>query len=232
MNFLELCRQVEIESGTVDVSKLMTTVANPTSRRLKVIGWVQEAWTMIQTSRLDWRFLRREYGAILEVGNGRYTGKDLSISRFAAWYRDQPCYQPHSLYDRTIGATDTTELREISWTAWRERHRRGLEGPGRPQVYAISPEEKLCLGPVPDKAYQIEGEYYRAPQLLNADGDIPEVPVNHHLAIVWRALMLLGDHDEAGTTIARSTAKYFEAIEKLQRDQVDRPRIGCAAPIA
>ena len=236
MNFLELCRRVEIESGTVDGAALMTTVAGPTSRRRKMIGWTQAAWEMIQGARSDWRFMRREYDAILGAGIASYTGADLSVSRFGSWYRDQPRanppYRPHSIYDRDIGVSDTSPIQEISWTQWRDIFGRGAQTAGRPLYYAISPDEKLCLGPVPDKGYAIQGEYYRLYQSLTADTDIPEMPALHHLTIVWRALMLLGNHDEAPVTINTATANYVACLEKLERDQVDRPKIGTGAAIA
>ena len=232
MNFLELCRQVEIQSGTVDVSKLMTTVVDPTSRRLKVIGWVATAWTLIQNARMDWRFMRREYSATLGANIATYTGSDLSVARFSAWYRDQRDYRAHTIYDPTIGRSDTSELREISWNAWRSTYGRGVQTPERPVYYAISPDERICFGPTPDRGYQIEGEYYRQAQLLAADSDVPELPGQFHLIIVWRALMLLAAHDEAREQLGTASATYAEMLEKLEGSQLDRPKIAVGPPIA
>jgi len=232
MNFKEICQRVEIESGTVDVSALLSTVVGQTSRKLKVVGWVQAAWQIVQGARTDWRFMRREYGQILQAGKGSYTGADLSVPRFSMWLRDQRDYRPHSIYDPDIGATDLTPLSEISWNRWRDEFGRGAQTAGRPQVYAISPDDRICLGPVPDKAYRLEGEYLREFQSLAADSDVPEIPATHHLVIVWRALMLLADHDEADKALSSATAKFITAMEKLERDQVDRPRIGRGPPIA
>jgi hypothetical protein len=232
MNFLDLCRQLELESGTVDPGKLIGSVTGTASRRTKIVGWVQAAWTIVQGARGDWRFMRRDYAGTLTIGTARYAGADLGIARFAGWLRDRPGYRPHAIHDPAKGPADLTELSEIGWEEWRAAFGRGAAPVGRPAVYAIAPDERICLGPVPDRAYAIDGEYRRGLQTLAANEDVPEMPAEHHLAILWRALMLLGEHDEAPATVNAATIRFIAAMEKLERDQTDRPVLGRARAIA
>jgi hypothetical protein len=106
---------------------------------------------------------------------------------------------------------------------------RGVQTQGRPVHYSISKAGEFCLGPVPDDAYVVRGEYRKAPQILAANGDIPEMPARFHEVIAHYGLMLLAEHDEGNLHIAVAMRRYRELMDDLERDQLPTLEIGAGA---
>lgn len=206
--FIEIVNAVERESGTVSGGLKTADVTAPaTDRQNKIVNWVNTAWELIQSSRNDWEFLVGEFQKTLTIGKRRYTPAELTMTRFSNWLTDADGYMPLSIYETALGTANENELRLIDFVHWREAYDRGATQQTRPTCYAISRSRELCFGDTPDKAYTIRGEYRKTPQVLAVNSDVPDCPVEYHQVIIWRALMLLGDHDEAPITIAAAQAK-------------------------
>lgn len=230
--FLELCRDVARESGTLAGGVTLPSVVNATGRADKVVSWTNKAWQKIQTDRRDWRWMQRQFASALAIGVARYTPASFGVdARFGAWATDQRCFRPFTIYDVSIGRADETEIREIEWETWLYRYDRGAHDADRPAEYAISPLNEVCLGVTPDKAYAIRGGYKASPQVLALNTDVPEMPAEYHGAIVWRALRLLALSDEAQFSLQGSIAEYAEDMRKLERDQLP-PTMILGSPLA
>lgn len=233
MNFLALCRAVARESGTLAGGGFsLSTVTNPTNARIqKIVGWVGTAWENIQIERKDWLWMRRDFAHAIVPGIGKYSGAMLDIARLGAWSQDRVgdagCYyQPFTLYDPATGKADEGALLQIGYDEWRERYLRGVHDATRPTEYALSPARELCLGAYPDKAYMLAGEYRVSPQVLVVDTDVPEMPEEYHGAIVWEALRLMANADEAPTSIATASGEYAAARGRMVRDQLPEVTLG------
>lgn len=218
--YLDLCREVARESGTLAGGTTLSTLAGATGRAARIAGWVRDAWTNIQNERTDWRWMRRDYDAATVAQQMVYTAADLGIARLAALLTDRPDYRPHSLWDPVRGVADESTLGQISYETWRARYWRGWHDATRPTEYALSPAGDLCLGAKPDKVYPLRGEYRLAPQTLTLDGDVPEMPAEHHRIIVDEALRLMGVSDEGVTLIQTATAEVRTRRFALVRDQL------------
>ena len=140
-------------------------------------------------------------------------------------------YKPHTIYLKATGVSDEGALREISWQRWRTSYGRGSQTNNYPAEYAISPAGEFSLGPIPDDIYTVQGEYRQSAVVLAADGDIPGAPAAFHGIIVWRALMMLAEFDEAVEQRAAAVIKYAALLEDLQRDQLPVISLG-GPPIA
>lgn len=231
--FLELCQKTASESGTI-AGTLPAAVASQSGRLLKIVNWTAAAWVSVQNLHNAWRFMRAEYTGTITQGTSRYTAASFSLTDHAAWLRDIESeaenYLPHSLYLTATGVSDEGAIAEISWQKWRERYGRGTQDQNRPIEYAISPALEFCLGPVPDAAYTLKGEYRKTAEVLALDADVPDCPARFHDIIVWRAVMLLAEHDEAPLAVAaQCRLKYLEILESLQRDQLPMIELGGAA---
>lgn len=220
--FLELCQMVARESGTIS-GNLPSSVVNQTGRLAKVVHWTADAWRQLQLRRNAWLFMRGEFDGTTTAGAARYTGASFSIDRFGNWITEaesMTCYRQ--------GALDEGEwpLRQIDWQTWRRTYDRGVQQQNRPLHYAISPKGELCLGPVPDGAYVVRGEYRKRPQVLAENGDVPDMPARFHDAIAWYALLLLSEHDEAQFHVATAMRRYRTILDDLERDQLPQIVIG------
>ena len=230
--FLELAQDVARESGTISGTK-PTAVASQTGRELKIVEWTKQAWVTLQNLHADWRWMQKTFSGDTASSAGQYTPASWSITDLRDWLRDNRVtgYQPHTIFLTATGVSDEGALREISWQQWRTRWGRGSQTNNYPSEYAISPAGEFSLGPIPDDIYTVQGEYRQAAVRMTDDGDIPGMPAAFHEIIVWRALMMLAEFDEAVEQRAAAVIKYNELLEDLERDQLPVVSLG-GLPIA
>lgn len=219
--FLELCQAVARESGTFQRTAPLST-ANQSGRELKVINWTRSAWLQIQNDRPDWHFLIREFQGSVPADTARIGPGALGIVDFAGWM--PPAYPLHS-WPASGGMA--LRLSPLNFIDWRTRFAIGEQRPGPPQFYALSTDNELCLGPVPDQAYTVSGFYRRRPQVLVNDDDVPIVPERFHDVIVWKALLMLDKHDEAvnHVRLQRAMVEYTQLYYAMVRELVDSPKL-------
>lgn len=225
--FLQLVNDVERESGTVNQAAMLSTVVGATGRQKKMVEWTRQAWEMIQRER-QWHFRRKAFSHALTIGQMVYTSTNLTIADFDGWVPATRRFQPFSLYDPAIGRVDEGVLRVIDYRTWLSMYDRGVPQQQRPTLAALTWSREVAVGAPPDKAYVLRGWYQRAIQRLgyNVDGsvmsspdaDVPYLPADYHQAIVWKALMLLGEDDEAGFEVA-SSRSTFAAIHSAMLGQ-------------
>ncbi len=218
--FLQLAQRTAKKSRTVGNGQ-PTTVLNQVGRLGDVVNCVSEAWTLIQNQRNGWRFMVRELGGgagvTLLAGTSAFTPAALGITDHAAW-------DPASLMTLRI-ASDSSEpgpLPFMHWNDWRERYEVQAVNAARPQHWTVRPyDEALMVGPTPDIAYLLRGPYQRTVQTLAANADVPLMPDRFHDIIMWRALQLLAEMDEAPPNyIGDVNRNYREALFALERDML------------
>jgi hypothetical protein len=217
---------VERESGTVNRARRLTDVTNPpTDRQEKIVHWVSDAWYMIQTGRNDWSFLFADVATVLVPGQRAYAPAAMGIADLDHWVTDRTDYLPWTVEDVPQGFGPQA-LRQIPYDTYRQRYDRGTPQLQAPTEYAIGRDGAFHVGSAPDRAYALRGEYRRLPQRLALNGDVPIAPQQFHDAIAWRALILLGEHDEAPVLIATARAKFqplFNALVQRCTPPVEIP---------
>lgn len=218
MNFLEICRKVANQSGTIAGLPSFTTTAGATGRVSQLVEWVQDAWIDIQNERADWLFMRNDFLAPLTVGKRVYTPVELGITDFGRFIVDGDS-RTMSLFDPEIGEKDEHEIRQVSWFIHREQYGRGFHDANRPSEWTTTPKGELAVGPKPDKAYMLRGEYRRAPQKLKLDADVPIMPEQFHGLIVGEAIRLMARSDENFAQIGERSDNYVRLRRPLVRDQ-------------
>lgn len=216
-DFLTLCNEVARESGTVTTrpGATITDVATAIGRQAKIVGWVRMAWVMIQTARAEpWPWMVGEFSKSAVIVQSRYVGGagGFALPRFSRFMVDRmnadESHLPYSLFDPAIGVADEQPINMCDLGYWKQTYGRGVQINSRPIEYAIDRNGDLLLGRAPDKAYTIKGEYVKAPQRLAANGDIPEIPEAYEDMILYRALELLGEHDESPNQIATARREW------------------------
>ena len=222
MTFLELCRRVGSRSGTVSSGQPLATTAGASGRWAKIVGYTADAWSDIQTARRDWLFMQGEFSGPIAAGQPRYSYGAFGIARFAGWVRDRPSLAAMSLRETALGLADDAALTELPHDDWRELFGRGAQRPGRPVYWAVSPSGELLLGPVPDRAFTLTGGYRKAPQLLELDDDVPDLPAHFADVIAAKALLLLAEHDQRPGDIIVSRSAYANKFSQLVTDQTGR----------
>lgn len=220
--FLQLTQRASRESGTVSGDNQPSSVTNQTLRLKKIVEWVAQAWTDIQGLHTTWRWMEGEFSGSASAGTARYTAAAWNITRFGSWITRA---ESVTIYDPDIGVADESAMRMIGWDTWRQTYGRGEQTGAKPNEFAISPAGELCLGPIPDKTYTINGLYQKSAQTLSANTDTPECPADFHDAIVWKALMYLAEHDEGGFQAVTAQNRYADRIDALERSQLPPMRL-------
>lgn len=200
-----------------------STVTDQTGRLRKLVDWVITSWNDIQIMHDDWRWMRTTYSGAVTQGTSKYTAASFSLTRFTKWVKD-----PYSvtLYATASGVADEGDILFIPWDRWRLLYDRGTQTQNRPVHWSISPADEFCLGPVPDAAYMVRGEYIKGPQTLAANSDIPELPTRFHLIIVWHALIMMARFDEGVFQAGYAAQQFQQMMRALSRDQRPAPRAG------
>ena len=218
--FLQLVQDLARQSGTLAGGTTLSSVVGVSGRAEKLVNWIKRAWEDIQNQRADWLWTQDRFDDVLLVDTTRYTAASLNIDRHRAWAIDTADWQPLTIYDPDIGQADEGPLTFVPYTVWRTKYDRGTHDAGRPVEYTVSPAGELCVGPKPDKAYPILGEYLKSPQTLAANGDTPECPEHLHQIIVWRALMMMAGGDESPVTLQFAKPEYDRLFGILCAEQL------------
>lgn len=213
--FLDLCGDVARESGGVAAAP--TAVTGQTGRQNKIVEWVGAAWEDIQQAHADWLFRRAAFSGTLASGTKRYTGAALGIADLADWVTDYSGHEAVSIYP--VGSqSKESALGHVSYERWRRSYDFGTHDNAKPTVYAISPANELCVGATPDASYTIRGEYWKTPQVLTANADVPIMPERFHPAILWKAIMLMSQHDSAWDAYNAAELRYEAIRRNMERD--------------
>ncbi|WP_375188406.1 hypothetical protein [Sphingobium yanoikuyae] len=220
MDFLALFKAAASDSGIVAGFNNVATLAGVSGRPAQLAGWVRDAWIDIQNERNDWTWMRRRFGPVaLTPSVNLYLAAELGVTRLGQWLGDRPGYRTFTVYDPDRGPASETDMEQISYDRWIERWGRGAHDSQMPREWAISPARELLLGPTPDKAYLLKGEYRASAQILSADADTPEMPEEYHRVIIPRAIRLAASSDEAWQPLIDKTNQYSELRNALVRDQ-------------
>lgn len=216
MNFLQIARRVKQESGR---SGTIASVSGAIGDDALIVNWSIDAWREIQRMPRKWAWMRRTATPTLAV-QMEHAKTVFDLSRFGVFLPETDEYWP-TAYDP---ANPATEWR-IRWLPYEEFRRRfvvGTHAAGPIQYWAVSPTGTMLVGPTPDIAYVVRIDYLTSTQVFSADADVPEMPEEFHMAIVWRALMSCAASDAANEVYARARGEYDAIESDLIFDQAER----------
>ena len=228
MNYLALVNALRAECGVS--GSTLTTLQTPTSlEAVRMNNWIATAWETIQTLREDWQFMRQPFSFTGIASQQSYApgAYPVSLTSFGNWKRD-------SFRCSTVGLNNGDEqlLNFLPYDRFRNLYQYGQmrSVTQRPVVVSVDPQKNLLLGPKPDVAYVINGEYYTAPVTLSADADTPTMPARYHRMIVYLAMMYYGGFEAATEVYQRGENEYKRTLAQLQIDQL--PTMMSGAPLA
>jgi hypothetical protein len=214
-NFLALtqkfCRYVGIP-GTGP-----TTVTAQTGELARMVNYVIDAWTDIQSMHQDWEWMRTSTTFTSVDGQGTYTLADLAITDHGRWIPDS-----FRCYNTAAGQASEIFLGHEDYNTWRDTWQYGATRTttGQPIVFAITPVKAIGLGPVPSAGYTITGDYYTAPVVLASDSDTPAAPSQFHNVIIYRAMMSYGSYESAPEVYQRGELEYKRIMRLMEQDRL------------
>lgn len=241
--FLELCQRAAIECGVATSQNILTalpTVDGATGSLGRITNWVGDAWTDIQMDNDSWDWMRSSqilgagvsfqtiYGqASYPLGTGAGT-VGVTTDNFGKWDRE-------TIWSFTTanGFADEINLGEVSFDTWRATYMSNANRNvrTRPMVFAVGPDQSLCLGPDVNGLYTITGDYFVAPSEMDLDDDIPTgLPVRFNMLIVYQAMIKYGGYESAPEVYQRGTEESAGMFAQLLA--VRAPRVSWGGPLA
>lgn len=207
MDRLALVRRLIVESGVSDMT-LGSTIGQ-TGEALNFVNWLDDAWLEVQ-GLFNWPSLWEQ--ASVQVSSGQ------SIS----------AVQPvgHWRYVKDSAHVADAPLVWIPWDDFRLMYRTTTAG--EPTAWTIRPDRSLALNATVAADTTVAVERYRMPGRFTADAEEPLLFPEHHMMIVWRALMLYAGFDEASVAYQRGKNEYG-TLKKLAI--ADFPEMEAGAPL-
>lgn len=212
MNFLQLTQRLARECGVAGTGP--QAVLNQSNEAARLVNYVADAWVEIQALHDGWRFMEADWTDDVPAGTSQFTASNAGIgATFKAWKTDT-----FRAYRTALGSVDDMWMTEWDWAVFRDTYRFGPQTPGRPMIFAVRPgDESIQLGPVPDVAYTIYGEYFQKPVRLAVDNDTPAIDDSLHMVIVYKAMQYYGLYEAASEVLSRGERGYGALLTAMER---------------
>lgn len=213
--FLEFTQRVSSECGIPGSGP--SALSGATGQNQMLFQWVAQAYSEIQTKHPDWRFMLVRPGvSFATVGSQiEYTPMQAGISAgtVGAWRTNT-----FRRYLTSAGQSSEVRMTYYDYDTWRDRFNIGSLRTSAvdPVVFTVSPEKYLLLQ-CPLAGYTITGEYYRSPEVFDADGDVSILPVELNLAIVYQAMMYYGHYESAPEIFNRGETGYNRLMKRFEK---------------
>jgi hypothetical protein len=146
------------------------------------------------------------------------------VDSFGKWDRET-----FRNYTTTVGFRNEMFLDEVSFDEWRDGYMLGAmrSVETRPVVFAVGPDQSVCLGPPPNGLYTITADYFVAPSLMVEDPDIPVgLPTRFHMLIVYFAMLKYGAYEAAEEVSQRGASESARMYARLQAVRAPRMVFG------
>jgi len=244
MNFLEIVQRARRKCRIVGVGATPTAVTGQNEEYSRLIDWCNEAWMEIQLHQPDWYWMRRRLLFPTVDGQPLYTLADLALNgvvydaqgaaspftaaTFGNWAPDQ--------FRCNTTATGFADEQMMDWIpnfdAWRDSYLLGnmRETRTRPTVYTIGPGLSVGLGFTPLAGYTIGGSFYLKASEMVLATDIPALPTEWHMAIVYKTMMLYGASESAPEVYDDGENWYRDFLSRMLNQQL--PMVETAPALA
>jgi len=224
-SFLELCQRVRQECGIAGEGNPTTVVAQ-TGILGRIVSRTSRAWVDIQASRPYWKFLHSQLTFTTTEGVRTYAvgaGAAIDNANVDKWDTD-------SAFQYLDSTDDEQQLYWKDYQWFRRMHRTFPDG--RPTEITEQPGRILAFDFTPDDVYTTTIDYWKTPELLSADDDVPACPEHYQDCIVWKAVMMhagaVGDVALYNHAFTQYKPIYFQLVV----DQGDVPSALKNYPIA
>ena len=234
-SFLQLCQYTCRECRVAGGESALTAVTGQTGELQRIVSWVASCWTEIQNRYPDWRWMRAGFTVNTVSGDDQYAGTDCTdiitsaaIDRFGRWLIDN-LDDPPKIYLSSAGVGTEGWLSYIDWDDFKSLYKIGTQNNAYPAHISVDPQNNLRPGPKPDAVYVVSGDYQRSAQILAANADIPEMPTQFHMLIVYEAMKRYGLHESAQEILMAGNAGADRLLPQLEFNQL--PAIRMAGPL-
>lgn len=215
MNFLQLVQRLARDTGVPGTGP--ATVVNQSGEDGRLVNWISSAWVDIQNEHSDWQWMRKSASFSTVAGQATYTPTQCGVTDFGAWDRNS-----FRNYDTAAGSKSEIFMSYQEYELWRDEYQFGnmRTVQTRPSQITITPDKSIGLGPVPAAGYTVIGDYYSIPTEMTLDADIPALPTQYHMAIVYRAMMFYGAYEAANEVYQHGQTEFERIMARIYSDRL------------
>jgi hypothetical protein len=199
MNKLEIVNKVNTLAGT---QGSVDNVSSTSGYQTTLVAMVDLAYLSIQTHREDWKFLYEEVVPLVEVP--------------ADPVNDLPSYSNIDISETYRILYEKEPLREYSYDKWLTMDQPAANEPSQ---YTKHPDGTIIFNPF-DTNYYVTLQYFKVPDTIVTNSDIPVLPTKYHMLIVYKALIHLGEYLFNQSLINANTTLYSIELGRMMRSQV------------
>ncbi len=206
MNYLQLCQRVHQEAGLSGNGA--ASVKGQVGMDKKVVDWVQTAYQEIINLK-PWDFTWQTVDVVAPIGTQTI---------------DKVAYGLNDLGSLSRVMVNGTSL---IYGDWKQNDATYLNQPqGTVVAFSVLPNGNLKLYPVPDVVTTVTIEYHRSKHVLLENSDVPLIPDNFHMVVVYKALSMYAANDEAVALFQDAMRQYDSWMSRLDMSQREQPQIG------
>ncbi len=206
MNKLSIVQRLVAESGVTGMA--LNTTVSQRGEMLNFVNWADDAWLEVQGLR-NWPSLW-EQASIAFAANSNIAAQSVA----------------HSRYEKDTARINGATLDYLTWAEFKESY--PTVGQGTASAWTIRPDRSIALNAFAAGPLTMTVERYKQPKTLESDASEPDLFPEHHMMIVWRALMLYAGYDEASTAYKRGAHEYSVMKRLASRDS---PALTAGAPL-
>lgn len=208
MNRLEIVKMTRQLAG---VEGTAVSTVNQSGEAKRVVDWCDHAWEEIQQAH-NWNFLW-EAATVTITANTNATAGTVAARRY--------------LKDATYNGQNL--MTYLAWELFRSTWPTPLIAAGVPTIWTIRPDKALAVNAKPTADLVLSVERYKNPTPMATDTDVPAMPAEHHMAIVYKALLLYANFEEAGVTRATAQSEFNRHMGAM--GIIELPDVTFGAPL-
>jgi hypothetical protein len=182
----------------------------------KIVDWVLASHEDIQLRHNNWRF---DWGTAvipLDAGVEFYAPATDWVVPVRNWD-----WESMYVYPTIDGPQNRTWLSRLDYNTYRQTRMPSVEG--RPIYATWVPSKEVGFYPIPQAGLTFVGDYYMPPEVMLANTDIPRMPDEYHMAIVWRAVMMWCASEENPALFQVASMNFNNLLMKMQSTELDGP---------
>lgn len=219
--FLELVQRFHLDAHIAgSPPTTLVGLSNPLQRNA---NYVAQAWIELQSEHEDWDFMQVTPGFSLPTVAGQQiyapsvipTAADaavmVSVNGVGSWKKDT-----FRVYLTSQGFPSEVFMEYWDYDEWRDAYQHGTLRTSQQQPISFTVLPNLSIGlQTPLTGYTVIGDYYTAPIPFAEDGDVPSLPAQYRMLIVYKAMMTYGLDESASEVYNRGQRLYAPLHNKL-----------------
>lgn len=225
MNNLQLVQRLRRKCRVIGANPATIEGVTLNEELARLIDWTNEAWVSIQNERADWRWMRKSAQFQTVAGQPSYTIAQIGLTDFGNWDRET-----FRTYNTLAGKSGEIQLDYIDYDTWRNQYQFSGFRDARtmPVQFTWLPDDSVGLGPTPTDGYTVTGDYFAIATEMTKNIDVPGLPAQYHMAIVYRAMMFYGASEAASEVYNEGEAEYKKLMYQVRRRELPEITMGGA----